>query len=405
VSALVLGMVLGAVLQYALPRAWKEATEADRREQLRARPAGRSAVDRPAQMIATTRYHAHRQDRHLVCARRAAPAWRDLVAPGRAPHRARRPAHRALRRLHRSEHGARAARRRRAGRVGSHARAAAARHGARRGREPGPCSFKAAADPRRDPRGRRDGEGLQAGLDRRLQARRGAVRHRARALRLRAELGADGRRREVREAGRGPGVAYARRYGRLRHLAVTGRRRSRARRRRSRRSSPAPACTALAFVTKRGEGAFADGRRVQPYFRDRADWQFVTSIIDATLQEKNKFLRPWIMKICRTTRTLADVQREVREGAQEGEGDQRGRLHAARRVPRSDRAGDPARRAGAELDLAPGAQRDGRERLRDADADAVRAVGDRLGERARARNTIVVVPEAWEFIPRARARR
>jgi hypothetical protein len=50
VSALVLGMVLGAVLQYALPRAWKEATEADRREQLRARPAGRSAVDRPAQL-------------------------------------------------------------------------------------------------------------------------------------------------------------------------------------------------------------------------------------------------------------------------------------------------------------------------------------------------------------------
>src|SRR5262249_18341803 len=46
--------------------------------------------------------------------------------------------------------------------------------------------------------------------------------------------------------------------------------------------------TALAFVTKRGEQSFADGRRVQPYFRDRADWQFVTSIIDATLQEKNK---------------------------------------------------------------------------------------------------------------------
>lgn len=70
--------------------------------------------------------------------------------------------------------------------------------------------------------------------------------------------------------------------------------------------------TALTFVTKRGESAFTDARRIQPYFRDRADWQFVTSIIDATLQEKNKFLRPWIMKICRTTRSLADVQAAVR---------------------------------------------------------------------------------------------
>ena len=30
--------------------------------------------------------------------------------------------------------------------------------------------------------------------------------------------------------------------------------------------------TALTFITKRGEGSFATGRRVQPYFRDRADW-------------------------------------------------------------------------------------------------------------------------------------
>src|SRR5207247_2339227 len=60
--------------------------------------------------------------------------------------------------------------------------------------------------------------------------------------------------------------------------------------------------------------------RLQPYFRDRADWQFVTSIIDATLQEKNKFLRPWIMKICRNTRTLADVQREVRNALKGAKG-------------------------------------------------------------------------------------
>src|SRR6185436_19410240 len=34
---------------------------------------------------------------------------------------------------------------------------------------------------------------------------------------------------------------------------------------------------AIAFITKRGEGVFATGRRIPPYFRERADWQFVSS--------------------------------------------------------------------------------------------------------------------------------
>lgn len=32
---------------------------------------------------------------------------------------------------------------------------------------------------------------------------------------------------------------------------------------------------AVAFVTKRGETSFVDAPRVPPYFRERADWQFV----------------------------------------------------------------------------------------------------------------------------------
>jgi len=68
---------------------------------------------------------------------------------------------------------------------------------------------------------------------------------------------------------------------------------------------------AVTFVTKRGEGAFGGGRRLQPFFRERADWVFVSSLIDATLGEKNKLLRAWLMKVCRGTKTLAEVQRNV----------------------------------------------------------------------------------------------
>jgi hypothetical protein len=156
--------------------------------------------------------------------------------------------------------------------------------------------------------------------------------------------------------------------------------------------------SALTFVTKRGEGAFGGGRRVQPYFRDRADWQFVTSIIDATLQEKNKFLRPWIMKICRTTTTLADVQMEIRKALRTAKGLNEGvytQLDAyldlivpeIRRTPLAE-----------SLDLAPGLN------VMDLSASPtpmqmlfVQSAIDWVNDRET--NTVVVIPEAWEFIP------
>lgn len=155
---------------------------------------------------------------------------------------------------------------------------------------------------------------------------------------------------------------------------------------------------AIAFVTKRGEGSFREGRRIQPYFRDRADWMFVTSILDATLQEKNKFLRPWIMKICRTTKTLADVQAKVRDALVTAKGINEGvytQLDAYLEliVPEITRAS-----LAKSLDLRPG--------LNVMDVSGfpppmqmlfVQSAIDWVNEHEK--NTIVLVPEAWEFIP------
>ncbi len=157
--------------------------------------------------------------------------------------------------------------------------------------------------------------------------------------------------------------------------------------------------TFLAFVTKRGERVFAGDVRVRPYFRDRADWQFVCSIIDATLQEKNKFLRPWIMKICRTTRTLRDVQREVRRALEKAKGINEGvytQLDAyldliVPEIERSDLAPRLELRDGAlnTMDLAdvPGPMQ---MLFVQSAIDWVNALRE---------DTTVIVPEAWEFIP------
>lgn len=70
---------------------------------------------------------------------------------------------------------------------------------------------------------------------------------------------------------------------------------------------------AIAFVTKRHEGSFqGEHHQLPPYFRERADWQAVSSILEATMRERMRFERSWIMRACKGATTLKDVQRNVR---------------------------------------------------------------------------------------------
>jgi hypothetical protein len=76
--------------------------------------------------------------------------------------------------------------------------------------------------------------------------------------------------------------------------------------------SRASSMRALAFRTKRGEGAFVgQDRIIQPYFRQRTDWQFVASVLEAETREKMRFERAWIMKAVRGADSLAGVRRNL----------------------------------------------------------------------------------------------
>jgi hypothetical protein len=70
---------------------------------------------------------------------------------------------------------------------------------------------------------------------------------------------------------------------------------------------------AVAFVTKRGEGAFTGGHRISPYFRERADWRFVESIIESAMRQKMRFERAWIVRASKHAKSLADVRRNVQK--------------------------------------------------------------------------------------------
>ena len=50
-----------------------------------------------------------------------------------------------------------------------------------------------------------------------------------------------------------------------------------------------PNAKALAFKTKRGEAGFNNYRNVQPYYKSRADWKYVESLLNVALSEKVQY--------------------------------------------------------------------------------------------------------------------
>ncbi len=68
---------------------------------------------------------------------------------------------------------------------------------------------------------------------------------------------------------------------------------------------------AIAFKTKRGESGFNNYREIPPFFEERADWQYVSTLLEAVMREKMKFERPWIMKATQGTNSLREVLENV----------------------------------------------------------------------------------------------
>jgi len=108
------------------------------------------------------------------------------------------------------------------------------------------------------------------------------------------------------EVGRGTPVAIP-----IRHMCVTGQTQEAGKTTTLEALIARSGLRALTFVTKRGEGAFASGRPTAPYFREQADWRFVSSLLEAFLGERLKFERSWIMRATKKARTLADVRRNI----------------------------------------------------------------------------------------------
>lgn len=160
-------------------------------------------------------------------------------------------------------------------------------------------------------------------------------------------------------------------------------------------------CKAIAFVTKRGEGGFSNAHEIKPYFKERADWGFVQAVLEATVQSKQDFKLPWIMRACEGARTLAAVHRNVKKLMADAKGMSLDMYYVLDNylelvipqiatLPKSD-----------SVDLADGLNvmnLDGYSP--ELQALVIRSVIDWVHKREH--GVVTVIPEAWRFLPQGR---
>lgn len=68
---------------------------------------------------------------------------------------------------------------------------------------------------------------------------------------------------------------------------------------------------AIVFRTKIGEKSFIKGTIIPPFFKDNSDWQYVSSLLEATMKEKMRFERAWIIRACKGTTSLLEVKKNI----------------------------------------------------------------------------------------------
>lgn len=68
---------------------------------------------------------------------------------------------------------------------------------------------------------------------------------------------------------------------------------------------------AVVFKTKVGEKSFSDGIETPPFFRDRSDYEFVKSLIEAYAKEKLFLEKGTLMRLCKGSSSLVEIKQRV----------------------------------------------------------------------------------------------
>ena len=157
---------------------------------------------------------------------------------------------------------------------------------------------------------------------------------------------------------------------------------------------------AVVFKTKIGEKSFTEGTEVAPFFRDRSDYEFVKSLIEAYAKEKLFLERGTLMRLCKGSVSLIEIKKRVDEELASGklrglkeEIHTRLQHYLENLIPQIQYAN-----LSKTLDIRDGINIMNLERFsEEAQSLIIQSVADEVLKTMK--GVILVIPEAWKFLP------
>jgi len=157
---------------------------------------------------------------------------------------------------------------------------------------------------------------------------------------------------------------------------------------------------AVIFKTKIGEKSFTEGTEIPPFFRDRSDYEFVKSLIEAYAKEKLFLEKGTLMRLCKGSASLIDIKKRVDDELAEGklrglkeEIHTRLQHYLENLIPQIQYAN-----LSSTLDIREGVNIMNLERFsEEAQSLIIQSVADEVLKTMK--GVIIVIPEAWKFLP------
>lgn len=160
------------------------------------------------------------------------------------------------------------------------------------------------------------------------------------------------------------------------------------------------ALKAVVFKTKIGEKSFSSGNVIPPFFRDRSDYEFVKSLIEAYAKEKLIIEKGALMNICKGSKNLVEIKmrvdNELALGKLRGLKEEiytRLQHYLTELIPQIQYAN-----LSSTLNMSDGINIMNLEKFDEAAQSLIiQSVADEVLKNHR--DTVIVIPEAWKFLP------
>lgn len=162
---------------------------------------------------------------------------------------------------------------------------------------------------------------------------------------------------------------------------------------------------AVVFVTKPGEKSFTEGRRILPFFKEHADWEYVKELLEARRAESLSKWDGYLMRVCSRAHTLKDVRANVQKELPKRKSVRPSHYEVLAGyldliIPELDRVEYTDKleiqRGVNIMDLGSHGE-GGRIMSDDMQSMVIRSTIEQIHKKER--NTVLVLPEAWKFIP------